>query len=82
MNSEFLRQQASDDSFGKLIIDLLPYIDMNSLDIRSEEDFGNMLGTLSSLTAEAFTKAFFDISTMRTAAPSMPRAWSCSSEDS
>ncbi len=62
VNTGFLRQQASQNTFGELTIELFPYIDMDALDIRGEEDFGNMLGILLSLTGEAFTKAFFDIS--------------------
>jgi AcrR family transcriptional regulator len=62
VNSDLLRQRASENTFGEFINDLLPYIDMDSLDIRSGEDFGNMLGTLLSLSGEAFAKAFFDIS--------------------
>ena len=35
---------------------------MDSLDIRGEEDFGNMLVIMQTLTGDAFAKAFFDIS--------------------
>jgi hypothetical protein len=35
---------------------------MDSLDIRSKDDFGNMLGILLPLTGEAFARAFFDVS--------------------
>jgi AcrR family transcriptional regulator len=62
INSEFLRRQTSKNAFGSYATELLPYINMDLLDIRSEKDFDNMLGTLLSLTGEAFTIVFFDIS--------------------
>lgn len=65
VNTEFLRQKVSEadkNRFGEFIGELLPYIDLDSLDIRSEDDFGNMLSILAPLTGEAFTTAFFDIS--------------------
>lgn len=62
VNNEFLRQQAGDTTFGEFAMDLLPYINMDSLDVRAEKDFGNMLGVLLLLTGEAFAKSFFDIS--------------------
>ncbi|GHU82796.1 hypothetical protein FACS1894196_1680 [Clostridia bacterium] len=39
---------------------LLPYVNMALLDIRGEDDFGDMLGVLLAVTGEAFAKAFFD----------------------
>ncbi|MDX9871649.1 MAG: TetR/AcrR family transcriptional regulator [Clostridia bacterium] len=65
VNAEFLRHRAhkaGQNTFGEFIGELLPYIDMDALDIRNEDDFGNMLGVLLPLTGEAFTTAFFDIS--------------------
>ena len=62
VNTDFLRRQFSDNAIGEFIDELIPHIDMDSLDIRSGEDFGNMLGILLPLTGEAFTKVFFDIS--------------------
>ncbi len=62
VNTDFLRQQASGRTFGGLAAELLPLINMDTLNIRSDEDFGNMLGILLPLTGAAFTKAFLDIS--------------------
>lgn len=62
LNTDFLRLQFNENTFGGFISDLLPYIDMDSLDIRGEEDFDNMLGILLLLTGEASAKVFFDIS--------------------
>ena len=62
VNTDFLRRQFSDNAIGEFIDELIPHIDMDSLDIRSGEDFGNMLGILLPLTGEAFTRVFFDIS--------------------
>jgi AcrR family transcriptional regulator len=62
VNTDFLRQQVSVHNFGGFAVKLLPSIDTNALDIRSDEDFGNMLGILLPLTGAAFTKAFLDIS--------------------
>jgi len=58
---DFLRQQAAGDTYGGFTDEMLPYIDMEALNIRTEEDFSNMLGILLPLTGEAFTSAFFDI---------------------
>ena len=62
INTDLFQQQNCDGSLGELAGELLPYIDMDLLDIRGEEDFGNMLEIILSLTGEAFTKAFLDIS--------------------
>lgn len=62
VNTDFLRQLASESSFGEFISELLPHIDMDSLDIRGKEDFDNMLGVLLILTGEAFAGVFFDTS--------------------
>lgn len=59
---DFLRQQATGNTYGGFATELLPFIDTNSLNIRKGEDFSNMLGILLPLTGEAFTAAFFDIS--------------------
>ncbi|MEA4849442.1 MAG: TetR/AcrR family transcriptional regulator [Clostridiaceae bacterium] len=61
VNNDFFRRQAGKNTSGGFATELLPYINMNSLDIRSEEDFDNMLGILLSLTGEAFAKVFFNI---------------------
>jgi AcrR family transcriptional regulator len=62
VNTDFLRRQVNENACGGFAAGLLLYIDMDSLDIRSDEDFGNMLGVLLPLTGEAFAKVFFDIS--------------------
>ncbi len=62
INTDLFQQQNCDGSLGELTGELLPYIDMDLLDIRGEEDFGNMLEIILSLTGEAFAKAFLDIS--------------------
>ena len=62
VNSEFLQRLNNRNTFSGYTAELLPYINMDLLDIRSEKDFENMLGTLLSLTGEAFTIVFFDIS--------------------
>ena len=62
VNTSFLRQQADGATLGGFAAELLSHIDTASLDIRSEADFGNMLGILLPLTGEAFATAFFDIS--------------------
>lgn len=62
VNTDFLRQLANESSFGEFISELLPHIDMDSLDIRGKEDFDNMLGVLLILTGEAFAGVFFDTS--------------------
>ena len=46
VNAEFLRQHLRESTFGGLAEKLIPHIDMDLLDIRSEEDFGNMLNIL------------------------------------
>lgn len=62
VNTDFLRRQTSENTSDGFAAELLPYIDMDSLDIRAEGDFGHMLGTLLALTGETFTRVFFDIS--------------------
>jgi AcrR family transcriptional regulator len=62
VNFDFLRQQVDGSTFAGFTAEALSFIDKDALDIRSEDDFGNMLGILLSLTGEAFATAFFDIS--------------------
>ncbi len=62
VNFDFLRQQVDGSTFAGFTADVLSSIDKDALDIRSEDDFGNMLGIMLSLTGEAFATAFFDIS--------------------
>ncbi|HWR23514.1 MAG TPA: TetR family transcriptional regulator [Feifaniaceae bacterium] len=61
-NAVFLQRHADGGALGELMNDLLPFIDMASLDIRSEEDFDDMLSALRSLTGQAYAKMFLDIS--------------------
>jgi AcrR family transcriptional regulator len=58
----FLRQQFGGKPLGGLAEELIPYINMDLLDINSEEDFENMLGILLPLTGETFARVFFDTS--------------------
>ncbi|MDD2554618.1 MAG: TetR family transcriptional regulator [Desulfotomaculaceae bacterium] len=62
INDDFLRQQVKEKTLGGFAEKLMPYIDMDLLDIHREEDFGHMLDVLLSLTGETFARVFFDIS--------------------
>ncbi len=62
VNAEVFHQQASENTFGGFQRALLPYIDTDALDIRDEEDFGDMLGILLTLIGETFARVFFDVS--------------------
>jgi AcrR family transcriptional regulator len=62
INADFLRQQVGGETFGGFAEILIPYINMDMLDIRSKEDFINMLSILLHLTGETFAGVFFDIS--------------------
>ena len=62
INTDFLRQQTYDSAIDESTNAMLPYINMDLLDIRSKDDLNNMLGIVLILTGEAFAKAFFDIS--------------------
>ena len=57
---DFFLQHVNGDSLGDFFDKLFSCVDMDLLDIRSDEDFGNMLGILLSLTGSAFAKVFFD----------------------
>lgn len=61
LNTELLHQQAGMLTFGGFAGELFSSINMDALDIRGDEDFGNMLGILLPLTGAAFTKVFLDI---------------------
>jgi AcrR family transcriptional regulator len=62
INTDFLRQQTYDSAIDESTNAMLPYINMDLLDICSKDDLNNMLGIVLILTGEAFAKAFFDIS--------------------
>lgn len=62
LNIDFLLRQVSEDTFGGCVSKLLPCINMDALDIRGKDDFGNMLATLLPLTGAVFATAFFDAS--------------------
>jgi AcrR family transcriptional regulator len=63
INNRFLRQQADPNTFGEFAVEVIPYINMELLDIRDSEDFGDMLRIILPLTGEAFAGVFFDLST-------------------
>lgn len=67
INTNFLRQQADPSAFDGFTAEVLPYINRQLLDIRTEEDFDDMLRILMLLTGEAFAKAFFDTATYKQA---------------